>query len=63
MKQVLGAYLISGGGLANLRGGLAPAGPLRDYGPVRVYVLRIPQNNNKYQITTIQCYLVFPSNR
>ena len=27
MKQVLGAYLISGGGLADLRGGLAPAGP------------------------------------
>ena len=27
MKLVLGAYLISGGGLADLRGGLAPAGP------------------------------------
>ena len=38
MKQVLGACLISGGGLADLRGGLASAGPPRGYGPASIDV-------------------------
>ena len=50
MKQVFGAYLISGGGLADLRGGLAPAAPPpRGYGPGVKYIY----------FTTTNIYIVY----